>query len=209
MGWSISVLAVSATAKETAMQALGLASTGQHSRSSEIYFADLASGWRLILAENIAWLTPERLALASREGSVALGCWVEEHVMYSACSRFDEGQQTWSVIHDCNRGLYDLTVEGIAPPELEAIERRRRQMQDEAGGERADTDYLFSAPGEVFHAVCGFWPGDETEDDQALVFTVLEGPGVKSGRAKRRPIDEDHSGGFLYRLGRFLSGRPG
>ncbi len=186
MGLSISWLAVRGRPKADVLDALGLEDVGAPSGRAKLFSADLPDGWLLVFAQDMDWLTPARLASASA-GSEAVGCAVEEHVMYDDARGYRDGQEAWSVVHDAEKGIYDLQVSGTPPPAFAAIrdrlEREQRSADAEAGGE-AEVDLIFDIPTELAKAVCGF----KHDEPPEIAISVL------------KPKGEERKGGFFAGL---------
>ncbi len=101
------------------------------------------------------WASPQRIADASA-GAFAIGCAIEEHVMFSGLRAYRDGKSAWAVVHDASNGIYDLTVSGSALPGLDAIRERLTREQDDEGAAEAGVDTMFDAPVELGAAVCRF-----------------------------------------------------
>jgi hypothetical protein len=86
---------------------------------------------------------------------MVLSCFLEEHVMYSSVSAWENGAEKWSVIHDCNLGLAHLERTGSLPPEIDRITAEQIAMQESAGGDNAGVDYVFDVP----IAAMGYYTG--------------------------------------------------
>ena len=76
--------------------------------------------------------------------------------MVSAAYGYDRGNAQWSVIHDAQQGISDLSLSGSPPVELNYIRERLSGEQQDAGGEGADVDYIFDIPVELAATVCGY-----------------------------------------------------
>jgi hypothetical protein len=79
-----------------------------------------------------------------------------EGVMFSAAYGYDRGNARWSVVHNAQEGISDLSVSGAPPTELERIRERLSKQQSDAGGDAADVDYIFDIPVELAATVCGY-----------------------------------------------------
>ena len=118
-------------------------------------------GWRFLMSEDHRFASRERVAAAA-EGGVAIGVYLEEHVMVSGAFGAEEGRLVWSVQHDPEQGLEHLDVWGEPPAALEGIrDRLLAELQT-----LEDTDTLFNAPVDLAATICGFDPNafsDEVE----------------------------------------------
>jgi len=174
MGFSVSWIGVQGASKEDVLTRLNLIDTGRPDPESRarLACATLPSGWTVIYSNRFDYASPQRIAAASA-GAFALGCAVEEHVMFSEAWAYRDGEAVWRVSHDCEKGLYDLTVVGELSAQAEAVRARLIGEQDEAGGEKADVDHVFEIPIEIAATVCGF-RHDALPVDGEPVFTELE-----------------------------------
>lgn len=213
MGFSISWIATKSLAAAEALDLLGLTDTGDPTdRDDELVsLAELPSGWLLLYSTNFDFAAPGWLKALSTAG-VAMGCQVEEHVMFSGVRFFEGGEEAWAVVHDSEQAADHLSISGARPAELAPILERltREQEEDEAG----DVDFIFDIPIELAAAICGFRHNIEDGD---LTFTALDGPtkAAPMYRASRR-LPESVQGSLtsrsarpttataMYRLGRFV-----
>jgi hypothetical protein len=76
-------------------------------------------------------------------------------------------------MHDAQRGIDHLDVDGAMPPGFDAI-RQRLLDEQRAAGSQADVDYVYDIPLETAKLVSGF-SYDETAPDHG--FAVLAGVG--------------------------------
>jgi hypothetical protein len=175
VGSSISWVAIKGVERREAIERLGLIETAHVADRDRVKTsaADLPSGWLLIYSRNLDFVTPQRLQALSA-GGVALGCLVEEHVMFSGLRWFEDGRERWSVIHEGEQGAHDLAVAGDLPAQFPAIRDRlfRKQNDDEED----DVDFIFELPVELGAALCGFRHDTIDEEQGRLVFTELKAP---------------------------------
>lgn len=135
---------------------------------TELALGRTASGWLVVRCRRFDYPTPSRLSALSRQAEL-VACQAEEHVMASAAFAFRDGAQVWSIAHDPEKGLHNLSVEGAPPPDLDAIRTRLATEQDADGGEDAEVDFLFDAPAELVAVLTGF----RQDEDDAISFTQL------------------------------------
>jgi hypothetical protein len=178
MGRSISWIGVEGRAKAEVLAALDLEDTGRPAQELERTgaCAELPNGWVVILSRDFEFASPKRIAELSA-GGLAIGCAIEEHVMFSGVRACRNGQALWHVIHDCEDGIYSLATGGEVPPDFGPIRDRLIAQQDKAGGETAGVDYIFDAPMLLAEAVCGF--RDDMDDPPP--FTELDLAGRPAG----------------------------
>ncbi|HZZ70142.1 MAG TPA: hypothetical protein VFE18_18365 [Phenylobacterium sp.] len=170
MGRSDSWIAVRGIDRPQVVERLGLEETGREVEKWSVFLAlgDMPNGWLIVRARDFEYPKPKLLASLSA-GAELLSCQVEEHVMVSIARGFRDGLQTWSAVHEPDKGLYSLVVEGTPPPELAVIEQRLRAEQD-AEGEDANVDFMFDAAPEIVAAISGY----RDDQDQGVVFTELQ-----------------------------------
>jgi hypothetical protein len=122
---------------------------------SPISGSELPGGWYVLFLNDLIhpYMSAETLRELS-SGCTVLGCQVEEHVMVSASFLYKNGTRMWKVLHEAEKGLYDLQIDGVPPESFSISEFRQRQ--DAAGGEVAGVDYIFDAPLELARRICGY-----------------------------------------------------
>jgi hypothetical protein len=157
MGFSISWLAVQGVDVAQAAEAMGFALGEPMDFVDGDSIAELAGGWVLVWSEDFEALHRGRFAPLLKFGP-AVGCSVEEHVMFQEARGYREGVEVWRVTHDPNEGesLYDLTVIGDPPASLAAIRDAAVKEQDARGGEDAGVDFICDVPLDLARSICGF-----------------------------------------------------
>lgn len=157
MGYSISWIAFQGLTKSEILSCTRLIDTGEPDgvNESPISGSELPCGWYVLFLNDVThpYVSGDTLRELSRGCSV-LGCQVEEHAMVSASFFYQNGTRIWNVVHDSEKGLYHLEIDGD-PPESFSISECR-QKQDSAGGEGAGVDYIFDAPLELARRICGY-----------------------------------------------------
>lgn len=172
MGLSISWIASNGLGRAEVLEALGLAALDESARVSPVpppvkFAAFDLDGWRLVASADHRFASRERVVAASR-GGVAVGAYLEEHVMVSGAFGASEGRLVWSAQHDPNRGLDHLDVWGDPPAALGDIHRRLLDPPHRDDG----VDYVFDAPTELAATVCGFDPNIFDDEVDLTVVTV-------------------------------------
>jgi hypothetical protein len=189
MGWSLSWAALKGGNLQTACAVLGLRATGKREEMAEskIDGAALPTGWYVVQFDRTE-MEDRQLARLSRSGEVVY-CFVEDHLMVSWASRWSEGKEIWSVVHDCEKGLFHLDIKGEAPAQLKGIAERLIAEQEAAGGEKADVDHVYDVPAELAKELVGYRHDPDTPGLNGEVFEVLERDsmlGTLFGRFGRR-----------------------
>lgn len=181
MGWSLSWAAVRGGTREMACTSLRLRAVGRREEvpESNIEGVQLPTGWYLVLY-NRNELADSELARFSRWGEV-VSCFVEDHVMFSRASGWQQGKRIWSVTHDCEKGRFHLEVDGNPPAEHKDVAKRLLAEQRAAGGEQADVDYVYDIPAELAKAVTGFRHDQDMPGLSGEAFEILE-PVKPTGR---------------------------
>lgn len=155
MGLSLSFIA---SQGPDPLESLGLSADGKTLRAEPLpppakFVAFEIGGWRVVMSDDHRFASRERVSAAA-QGGVAIGVYLEEHVMVSGAFGAKDGQLTWSVQHDPEHGLEHLDVWGDPPGALAAIrERLLAELQEDD-----EVDALFSAPLDLAAGVCGFHP---------------------------------------------------
>ncbi|HEX6373961.1 MAG TPA: hypothetical protein VF006_33845 [Longimicrobium sp.] len=177
MGYAVSWFAVSGKEPEQVLQELGLTPAGETEEVPEapIVCATLPAGWFLVFSNRTSPLafSVEPLPALSA-GCRVVFCQVEEHTMFSSAACYQDGRRVWHVAHDADKGIYHLETEGELPPEFEGIFRSMKSEQDQAGGEKADVDYIIDVPIELAKAIAGFRHDEDVAGADVEPFRVLE-----------------------------------
>ena len=163
MGFSISWLAVRGVTSAQILPLVGARGTGQFEDipESPLLGADLPDGWYLLFANRFDFLETAPLGALSADTTL-VGCAVEEHVMTSYATGWYAGRRRWLVVHEAERSIRHLHVEGDPPPEFVAIRARQTARQDAAPPARererghVGVDYVFDVPVELARALTGF-----------------------------------------------------
>ena len=160
MGFAISWFAVPEEHAASFFERLGLLATGETSEWADFKICSAASdkGWRILWynAHECPFLNEHTCRGISLHHHDILACHVEEHVMVASVTLWSQGQVMWHLFHDGSGGAKGLEVTGTPPEEFQKIRDRCETLQAEAGGARANVDYLFEIPLEVALSVAGF-----------------------------------------------------
>lgn len=169
MGLSLSFIA---TKGPDPLSALGLSADGKNLRAEPIpppakFITFELGDWRFIVSDDHRFASRERVCLAAL-GGVAIGLYLEEHVMISGAFCAEAGEMAWSVQHDPNHGMEHLDVWGEPPAALEGI---RDGLLAELH-ELDDADYIFSVATELAASVCGLHVDHFSEEVDLTVLSV-------------------------------------
>jgi hypothetical protein len=132
MGFSISWLAFQGKSKDDVLSLMSLVDTGKLDdvNESPVSAALLPTGWYLVFCNHFRFVAPESLASLSRDCSV-LACQVHEGAMVSGSFFYKNGHQVWSVTHQSQKGIKDLSVEGEVPEVLTDIRNQLLRVRPE------------------------------------------------------------------------------
>jgi hypothetical protein len=174
MGFALHWAALKGGNLESICSVFKLRPTGRREEipESDIVGAELPTGWCLVLL-NRQTIKDELLQEFSISGEV-VSCFVEDHVMFSYASGWKGGNHVWSVTHDCEKGRFHLEMQGVVPASLEGIRNNLIAQQKEAGGEKADVDYVYDTPAELAKELTGFRHDEDMPGMSGEVFHVLE-----------------------------------
>jgi hypothetical protein len=157
MGFSISWIALQGKSKADILALASFVDTGTPDEENEtpVSISSLPMGWTVLFFNDYDAMSPAILTAWSH-GCRAVACQVEEHVMASNAAFYEDGRHVWTVSHQSDQGMYDLTVDGSPPESFEETKKRLLKEQEENGGEAADVDYVFDVPLELAAALCGY-----------------------------------------------------
>jgi hypothetical protein len=176
MGYSIAYVAFQNKSREEVLALTGLADTGEVDGANEspVAGASLPNGWYVLFLNDYDHpLIAPRALLAFSRVCRLLACQVEEHVMASSAAGYESGQRIWSTTHQSDKGRYNLEVQGSPPESFGAVRAALVKKQDDAGGEKADVDYVFDIPVELVTQLCSYRYDKWKFDWGQPVFTTL------------------------------------
>ena len=123
----------------------------------------LRSGWYLLVAGSCDHRFGSEILLSKfSQQWDCVSVRIEEHVMYSAAAYWTHGRAIWSVTHDSQKGIDDLTGAGSLPDSYATIAAEKRALQDRAQGDEIGVDHIFEIPLLLASNLCGF---KHDEDD--------------------------------------------
>jgi len=177
MGWSLSWAALKGGDAQKVCSLLGLRQTGKQERiaDSKVSGTALPTGWYVVVF-NRTEIKDRTLEKLSQAGEV-VGCFVEEHVMFSAAAYWKNGQQIWRVSHDGGDDRIEhLQTSGQLPPEFESIRKQQfaKQQQETAADGELRVDHVFDIPLNLAKHLIGFAHDDPSSGLAGDVFEVLE-----------------------------------
>jgi hypothetical protein len=160
MGVSLSWIGVYAMAASELYTKLGLAETGQNGDYYDFPIAGvmLSTNWFLLTAKGCDHsIVSRRVLSAVSAGSSAIGCSIEEHVMYQSATMWRDGQEVWRVQHrGGDYGIMDLVVSGSLPESFQDLRASFYAAQAAAGGAHASVDHIACIPLELARSIVGF-----------------------------------------------------
>ncbi len=170
MGYNRSWLAARGVKKVDFLKLFGLRDAGAAGDYSQAFrCAELATGWTVLVAEDVDFASPDHL-----EGIVnaypVLGCQASEGDTYSAVHLHERSKSRWLVSHWSDRGEYDLEVVGEPPAELAALRDRYVAAQKARPPGRpglflGNVDHMWEIPVELARALTGYRLEEEDETD--------------------------------------------
>lgn len=182
MGYRISWIGFEGLDRAACLALIGMRDTARVDEANEAPFsmANLPTGWTILFSNDFDYASDHRLAVCSNACRV-IGCRIDETIMYSSATAFENGHALWSVCHDSGEGLMHLQARGESPKEFADIREKLIAEQEADGGAEADTDYVFEIPVELAAVSTGYrhdrWKFEWGEPE----FTEVE-PAVASGR---------------------------
>jgi hypothetical protein len=158
MGWSLAWLGFKDSSKSEVLKRLGLRVTGRREDlgRSNIGYAELQSGWRLVLYDHKEFGERELSSLSAN--CELLYVFVEEHVMFSKVAFWRSASEIWSVEHAGEDGGRNLKIKGNVPATLAAIREKRESEQDheDQTPEKHRADFIFDVPVALAESLVGF-----------------------------------------------------
>jgi len=159
MGYSLAWLATRGKPIESLLAELHLRRTGTVGEYTDepIVGAPLEGGWYLLVARGCdhRMITDSVLKTISR-GCRMIACSVEEHMTWSLTMEWDNGREIWSVYHQGDEEVHNLTTSGALPDFFASIRDEIMAEQAAVGGADAGVDCVFEAPLELARRITGF-----------------------------------------------------
>jgi hypothetical protein len=183
MSW----VAVQGKDPQEVLNYFGFNRTGRKERIPEapVSSVSLPNGWFVLFANKFnAPIVSERALQVISSGCQAVSCQVEEHVMFSSVTCYNNGVLAWHVEHDAQQNIYHIASKGSVPEQFKTILAASKKEQDEAGGEKADTDYIHDAPILLAQAVTSFRHDQDIPNASPEPFEVLASANAASSSAK-------------------------
>lgn len=169
MGVRLNWLAVEGADKAALLARLGLVESGVASDelNAPLACAEFPDEWLVLVSTEMGLDLDQALPLASA-GGLAMGCEMEEHVMFSRLRAFRGGAPAWTVTHDPDGDLRDVAVEGEPPPPFADLRAALAAEQAEDGD--GQVDYMFDLPPRLGQKLCGY----AYDELRPVVWTILE-----------------------------------
>lgn len=159
MGLSISWLAVKTDDLDKLFTIADVSPTTDADEWLESGFSGsrLQSGWYFFQAQGCDHriISGDMLSKISTLGET-IACSVEEHVMVSVAEGWSNGARSWTIAHNAQESIFDLSADGELPGHYEAIKDDFISQQNAEGGENSDVDFIFDIPLQVAKLICGY-----------------------------------------------------
>lgn len=164
MGWQVSWLAVKNLDRLAILDSFGLHAVDipRDHPKAVISGVPLPNGYYVLFIERCfhPFVTPEVLSRVSL-GCEIVGCQVDESIMASASFSWQDGKRVWNVIHEADKGVRNLQIEGSPPHALAELTAEATKLQKK---ERKipflplpwEIDHFFSIPINLSAAVVGY-----------------------------------------------------
>lgn len=154
MGVRLNWLAVEGADKAALLARLSFVESGTASDelTSPLACGEFPGGWLVLVSDDMGFDLDQALSLASAD-RLAVGCEMEEHVMFSRLRAFRDGALAWAVTHDPDIDPHGVTVEGEPPPPFADM---RAALSAEQAGDDGGVDYMFDLPFRLGEQLCGY-----------------------------------------------------
>jgi len=174
MGVCQSWIAIKGHSQQEVLAALGLRPTGGREDFAESprSAALLPSGFYLVVFGRTE-LTASKLRQYSASLDLLFG-FVEEHVMFSTVAAWRDSEELWSVVHDAQKGILHLEVNGSPPASFAAIRDRMIAEQKGEDLENPEVDHIFDIPVQLGADLMGYRHDEEVRGLSDEAFEVLE-----------------------------------
>ncbi|MCA9254335.1 MAG: hypothetical protein KDA33_01800 [Phycisphaerales bacterium] len=176
MGFRMSWIAIRGIPPDIALDSLSLERTGTRESTPEspIACASLPNNWFLIVInDHIPSITGPDAVAAISIGGKAVVCHVNETTMDSSAAGYEDGDQTWSVVHNPEQDPTNVDINGRPPASLCNILERLNAAQCATVGAHAKVDHLFDAPVDLANEIVGFRYDTDVDFEVDPPFEVL------------------------------------
>lgn len=185
MGFKVAWIAVRGKPIERVLEDLALERTGEFEEFPEGEYAivTMADGV-VVVVNNFTmgdFILAEPLDRVKRDADIVT-CYVNESTMMSQIEGFWNGEELWSVTHDCENGIDHLEVTGEPPAPFVAI---RDNLREQQASTSEKVDYLFDVAAALGEALCGYRHDKDVEGMGEKPFEILEPSRVAAAAAKR------------------------
>jgi hypothetical protein len=171
MGYSISWIAIRGKDRDVVCSEFHVEPTGEFEDvpESPVVGARLPTGWYLLFINDRSLPGSGVLGKLSTRAELVC-CFVEEHVMCSSASGWQNGKEQWSVTRDAQQGLTHLESTGDLPWAYAAIhdDLSRKQVG------KTNVDYLFDIPVELAKSLTGFRHDEDFFDAPSKPYERLQ-----------------------------------
>lgn len=188
MGLSVSWLAVKSDDLDQLFDIAEVSPTSETDEWLESGFSGsgIQDGWYFFQAKGCDHpiISSDSLSRISALGET-IACSVEEHVMVSVAEGWNDGTRSWSIAHNAQEGMFDLTAEGVLPAHYESIKNDCISQQNTEGGDDADVDFIFDVPLQVAKQICGYKHDEDPSPwvpPGPVAFTQLGASNTRGGK---------------------------
>jgi hypothetical protein len=140
-----------------------------------LYGAALPSGWYLAIGDgrdHMNELKEEHASALSRSDD-ALFFYTDDTPMCTRLASYRRGELAWAISYDGSNGVGEPETFGTLPESTSACLERVRSEQVEAGGNKADTDYIYGLTAHLGHALIGFRHDETLSDGEITPIDIL------------------------------------
>jgi hypothetical protein len=177
MGWSCSWIAVRGKESDKLLDELRMQRSSEREAFPESRWtaANLPGGWFLVFRSDQC--EPPTFEGSTLSG-VSANCElihssVEEHVMFCSTAYWRHGQKVFEIVHDAQKGIYDLQSSGDLPATFANVRTKFFSEQAVEGGEKANVDLIFEIPLQIGVEFTGFRHDHDYPTDEETPFRVL------------------------------------
>ena len=182
MGYSISWIAVKDRKLAQIAEQLRLTDSGKIEEFpvSDISGADLLNGWcHFQFNELDSGLISKEILSSISLNTTVVCCQVEEHVMFSKSSCWDNGGIIWSVEHDAQNELYHINAIGSTPVEFLEI---RDKLFEEQKQEGTEVDFVFEIPLVLAQKFTGYKHDECASEHEGLEYKVFTSSAISQNK---------------------------
>ncbi|KXX66942.1 hypothetical protein [Flammeovirga sp. SJP92] len=172
MGFKVLLIATKFSQKENDFSALSVKSTNTFSEYEDhgVATAMTKNGYRIYYIMDNIEPNPKIFKKMSQDCELQT-LFIYENLLCSFTSNWVNGQENWSVLHNCEEGgIEHIKTDGEVPKFFEEIKIEKHKLQED----EIDVDYYFEIAPDIFKKITGYRHDIELLTEEKKPWEILE-----------------------------------